>query len=459
MTRKQLMTFTALYFLARLIFYPLILRGEEGIFAEIFLYQPIGPDYSQMGRLDGVTIYGIIEHPALIYEVLRYWGFFWSALIDYSRWSELWTTVLARFAYSTFEYAVWLMMIAIWSHLKGRSARGRETADRLIVCFFYCLAVWPASLLNTTNINIDASVGVLIAGLLSAVVMLFASPAIPRWGLYVPLAAVAFFSGFGKNEVSIVLIIATIVCGAAYLLAWALKINRAGGAGYLPVLVITVAGNLAGNYFNYSFDPVNYMAGFDVLHLRGSQTSLLGTGDIAAWTKVFLARLPFILIHLVLWGMTAWQLIRRLHQVRFPALLTFLYGSALFFGYFISYAEVGARYFEPALIALTASFLLLNPRIDFSQAGRKWFAVFLIICAVHSTAEVSATIVRVARNPGLLQSRFVVPEEVKNTGCIPVLEQADAFHRSDIDYVAYEHMKPLVESKGKKLCSRPYINR
>ncbi len=459
MTRKQLLIFTALYFFARLIFYPLILRGEEGIFAEIFLYQPSGPNYSQMGRLEGVTLYMIIEHPALIYEVLRYWGMFWGGLIDYSRWPELWTTVLTRFAYSLFEYAIWIIMIAAWNRLRQTRSRDFVASDRFFVFLFYCLAVWPASLLNTTNINIDASVGVLIAGLFSVVILLFDDERFPRILLYPLLFAVAFFSGFGKNEASMVLLAAVGVCGACMFMGRLLEINRPGAKGLLPVLVLAVAGNLVGNLFNYMFDPVNYMAGFNVLHTRGSQTSLLGTGNVEAWLRVFLERLSFIFIHIVLWGLSVWRLLRDIRTVRFPALLIFLYGSAMFFGYLVSYAEIGARYFEPSLVALVAAFLLLHPQMEFSRRGRKAFAAFLLLCALHSTVEVVGTTIRVVQNPSLLQSRFVVPQEVKDTGCVPVLEQADAFHRSDIDYIAYEHLKPLVEAKGRKLCTKSYSNR
>ncbi len=459
MTQRQMVIFTLLYFLSRLIFYPLILRGEEGIFANIFLYYPPGPEYSQVGRLGGVTIYTLIEHPALIYEVLRHWGMLVNWLVDYSSWPDLWLTILARFSYSLFEYVVWLALIIAWRHLRRDTQPDSMPGEKYKVLLFYCLAVWPASLLNTTNINIDASVGVLTAGLFSVVIFLFSSPKLPSSGLYLLLFFASFFVGFGKNEISLVLLMAIGMCGICLYLGRILKINTVGSAGLLPVMVIAIVGNIAGNYFNYSFDPVNYIAGFNVIHVRSSQTGILGTGGVWIWVKMFLDRLPFIFIHLILWFLSAKRVIRDYNKVKFPALLSFLYGSALFFGYFISYAEVGSRYFEPALAVLMISFLLLHPQLDFSCQGRKWFGYFFILCALHSSAEIISTGVRVLNRPSLLQTRFEIPAEVKDTGCIPILEQADAFYRLDIDYVAYESLRPLVEAQGKKLCPISFTNR
>lgn len=456
MTRRQIIIFTLLYFCGRLVFYPLTLRGEEGIFANIFLYHPSGPYYSQMGRLAGEEIYTKIDHPALIYEIIRQWGMAWQFLFDYAQWSELATTVLVRMCFSVFEYVVWIFIFLSWNKVFNHDQENNAQRNRYFIYLLFCLAVWPASLLNTTNINIDASVGVLLVGLLTSAIMLFANKKSQSFSI---LLIAAFFSGFGKNEISVVLLLSLLCCGLVLLFAGMINKNRVVLLEYLPAMVVILIANLLGNLLNYWIDPLNYLAGFKVFQARGTQASLFGTGDFTAWSKIFLERLSFIFIHLVLWSMSAWKILQQWRNVQFPALLTFVYGSALFFGYFFSYAEVGSRYFEPSLIVLTAAFLMLFAQHEFSHVAQKWLWGLLVVCSLHSTAEISSTTIRIVRHPDLIQSRYELPIEVLNTGCVPVLEQAMVFRRPDIDYVAYESMKSLVESRNKKLCTQALINR
>lgn len=444
------------YFIARLPFLPLILRGEEGIFADIFLNHPQGPLYQQMGRINGENLYTLIEHPALIYETLAAAGGFWQLFVNPVSFGEMGLTIFLRFAFACFEWIVWGLLFFCLSQI-GPVWKDRRQERAFLLALLLSM-IWPGSLLNTTNINIDATVAVLAAGSVCAAVLLFRNPALPRIPLFLFLFLASFFSGFGKNELSLVYMLAL---GA---IAVAVVLGRLFGSFRdvrepLLILLVAALANLAGNLFNYSFDPINYQAGWGILQSRSSQASLFVTRDVVAWLKMTLERLPFLFIHLLYWIVLVYALWRRRRELDFQLLFYFVYASALFFGFFFSYSEVGSRYFEPSFIVLVFGFVVAFPVLDIPVSFRRTFLVLAVLIAIHSSAEIITTIVRQVQNPTLRQTRFVLPEEVVQTGCMPILEQADAFNRPEIDYVVGPEFARQVETAGKTLCSKPYNNR
>ena len=443
-----------IYYLARLPFFPLILRGEEGIFADIFLNQPEGPLYQQMGRLNGETIYTIIEHPALIYETLAFVGSLWQQIIDVAGFSPLGLTIFLRFAFSTFEWLIWLLLFV------GISLTGPYYQAQHRNKFFGVLLlsmIWPASLLNTTNINIDATVGVWTSGFVCFSVLLFRNRQLPRLPLYVILSGAAFFFGFGKNELSLVfglaLLATGLLCGIGWRLGWLDKLREP-----LTILLVAMLANQAGNLFNYWFDPVNYNAGWGVLHSRGSQASLIATRDFGAWFLMTMERQSFIFIHLLFWCSLLLSLWQKRRAADFFTLFFFVLGSALFFGYFFAYSEVGARYFEPSFIALLFGFVTVFSHVAMHRQFKRAFTVIAVIFLLHSGVEITTTSIRQVQNPALRQSRFELPPEVLRTGCVPLLEQAAVFDRPEIDYIATAELVDTVLRAGRIVCEKTLPN-
>lgn len=444
-----------IYYLSRLPFFPLILRGEEGIFADIFLNHPAGPLYQQMGRLNGETIYTIIEHPALIYETLAFVGSLWQQIIDVAGLSALGLTIFLRFAFSTFEWLIWLLLFV------GISLTGPYYQAQHRNKFFAVLLlsmIWPASLLNTTNINIDATVGVWTSGFVCFAVLLFRNRQLPRLPLYVILIGAAFFFGFGKNELSLVFQLALLSTGLLCCIGW-----RMGCMDTLreplTILLVAMLANLAGNLFNFWFDPVNYQAGWGVLHSRSSQASLMATRDFGAWFSMTVERQSFILIHLLFWSSMLLSLWRNRRATEFITLFFFVLGSALFFGYFFAYSEVGARYFEPSFIALLFGFVTVFSQVAMHRHFKRTFTVFAVIFLLHTGAEITTTSIRQVQNPALRQSRFELPPEVQNAGCVPRLEQAAVFNRPEIDYIADTGLVDTIRRAGREVCKKNNTNR
>ncbi|HWR30849.1 MAG TPA: hypothetical protein VN631_13560, partial [Negativicutes bacterium] len=417
---------------------------------------PPGPQYQQMGRIDGKTIYEIIEHPALIYETLASAGSLWKKLFNPNTLGDLELTVFLRFAFSAFEWLTWGLLFIGLAVIKPTWKNGREER-----CFYLALLLtmsWPGSLLNTTNINIDATVGVLTTGLVCTSVLLFRNPNLTRWPLFALLFFGSFFFGFGKNELSLVFILALLAIGFVVMLGRYFKVLL-GWREAVAILIVALIGNLAGNLFNYSFDPINYQAGWGILNNRSSQASLFETKDFGAWLLMTIERLPFFSLHLLYWNLIGCALWRTRRAIDFHLLFYFVFSSALFFGFFFSHSEVGSRYFEPSLIAFIFGFVLAFPLLDLSGRYNRAFIIVALIISVHATVEIGSTIFRQMKNPTLQQTRFVLPEEVLQVGCIPLLEQADVFNRPEIDYAAYTGLAKKFENAGKKICPIRYTNR
>ena len=311
--------------------------------------------------------------------------------------------------------------------------------------------VWPASLLNTTNINIDATVGVWGSGFVCFAVLLFRNRRLPRLPLYILLSGAAFFFGFGKNELSLVFGLAMLatglLCSIGRRLGWLDSLREP-----LSILLVASLACLAGSLFNHWFDPINYIAGWGILHSRGSEASLFATRDFAAWFAMTLERQSFILIHLLFWGSIVWSLWQTRRTADFFSLFFFVLGSALFFGYFFAYSEVGARYFEPSFIALLFGFLTVFPHLVRQRNFKAVFSVVAVVCLLHTGAEITTTSIRQVQNPALRQSRFELPPQVGRAGCVPMLEQAAVFDRPEIDYIAaYELVYPVYLA-GRTVC-------
>ena len=450
-----LLLLTFAYFISRLPFYPLMLRGEEGMFAHMFVSQPHGPYYQQIGRLDGAVVYDFVptQHPALIYETITKPGWLFGQLLQVPT-ADLWQTVYLRFAFSLYEYGIWLLVACLLLWTRTFEVPDNLQTKRLWGLGLISFLIWPASLINTTNLNIDATVGVLYTGLVCAALAACYKSRNLSVRSYVMILCAAILFGFGKNELSLAFQATVWVC----LICWYFW-NRWAAAKepdktvYIVLLILGI-GNLIGCGINFWVGPENYVGGLEIMQQRKTEQSALAVGFLTQWLRITLERLSFILLHLVIWSMTVIYFWKKRAEPQFVGLFLFLLASALFFGFFLTANEVGARYFEPSFVVFLFLYLIVFPQFNWSGKKRKVMVGFLCLFLLHGTAEIGSTVYRQMTDPSIRQQRFAVPAVAKETGCIPVLEQADVFNRSDVDYIAYYGMEDYLLKRGKKQCPR-----
>ncbi len=293
---SYLLLFIILYFLLRLPFYPARMVGEDGMFADIFLNHPEGPNYLQIARIDGKEIYITANHPGLIYEILALSGYLFKIFISFETLSDFETTFLLRFAYSFFQLIIWILFIIILT-----KAHNNQLKDNLILFRLGILILSFSSIAinNSVNIQTDGSVGVLLSGLFALVLLTYYYQVITGHLLYFITFLVTILLGFGKNEWSFLFIL-TLISGTLYLFI-ASKIIRKSDTDcreHYIFLAVALAGCIIGNIINYYFDPKNYTGGLNLMLESSTRISIIGTTGLKRWVYITIATaVAFVIIY------------------------------------------------------------------------------------------------------------------------------------------------------------------
>ncbi len=438
-----LIVFTLLFFLVRRPVYSTNLVGEDGIFADIFVNQPAGPDYLQLGRVNGKEIYAGSWHPALNYEILRGAGFLAGQLIDFSTLTDFQTTWVLRSCFSLFQLLIWLLFI-IAILVSGKNVA--ESNRWIVLAAIILASMAPIAVHNSIELQIDTTVGVLTIGLFCFSLMLNSFNILRG----IPFAILLFLAsvgvGFGKNEWSLVIGIAVSLVALLrfalnnYLVRTGLVLQR----GNPWILVTAFTGCLLGNGISYLVDPQNYLMGWWLMGRMTGTASIVGSSGIRAWAELTLKRLPSISVILLFLIYALIRIIRNRRTIALTQILSFTVSGCLFGVFFFSAWHGGTvRYFAPAYVASAATAIVLFPRKQVC-VHTSWYALLCICWLGYSYSWY----------PDLPSYRPV--KIIPQGDCIQILGVAQGYDRKDIDYIGNSlgsgQRDEMVKKSGKPLC-------
>lgn len=398
----RLLTFSlllvALFSFSRwpLLYDPLVY--EEGVFADLMLHQPAGPNYLLYARLADTPLRGSAEHPALLYESLRLLG----------RWAAPWLAPLNDTALNFSLRSLFaLVSLPIWL---GLGWLAWQSGSRFALGLVLAGMLAPLSLLSSTQLQLDGSLGVLLTGGVALALLGTATGHLrhPLW-----LALAALLLGLGKQEWSLALL------GAIGLAAlWAKLRQESLWRGGIAALLL---GLLVGNTLSFAFDPHNYLGGFRMM-LRVGQTGMAVTGPgLGRWSSVLLERLPLLLSLLLLAG-AAWLRPRPPTSIA-PARILFGFSLLLFLGFFASSWGADGRYFAPALVVALATAIAWAPRHPPACAA----GLLLLALMLHSTLFFATR--------SLTPCAYPQPQ-APTLACVPRLATAQAWRPQAGDFVS-----------------------
>lgn len=417
---------------------------EEGIFAEIIVNRPSGPLYSLGGRINGENQYNYISHPAVPYELLRLSGFLCKSFLTHEIYlDDTKVTPRLRLICTSYQFILWQGLL-FFVLLK----RNRFGNWPIIIIFAAMLS--PLAIKTSTHLQIDNTSGMLLCGTAS---FLFAFAGLRNFSskkLYLCLFAGSFVAGLGKQEWSFALLAAIF---STLILALIFKFNTSKHH-ILSTSGWVLLGLLAGNAASYLYDSTNYMRGLHyIIHFSKLHETSAGNWNLTHWLQLTKARLPFIIICIVLSLPGLHNLVTR-REMSFLSCLILLYGFFLLLGYIASDWTEKPRYFCPSLIVLTISTIILIP-----DSMPVWFRSTL--CLAVSGILLTTIIFLVKYKPdkswhleqinnGLLKS---------STNTVLFIQSGAGWNKPEIDYtnnnVPYEAARKRCKGKFDKELINP----
>jgi hypothetical protein len=449
-TLLVLAVFSLLFFAARLPLFSMGWDGQDanGHDADMFVHQPVKPDYFLLARLGGKDIYlPTLGHPAPIYAMYVLMGKIGAQAIDYRTLSDHHIIVMLKIIAALFQLAIWLPLL--W--LIARSCPER-TARGLGYFAILAYALSPIAIQATNEFQMDSMFGFVMAGGYALALLIFDRNTLPLPASAALVAIAAAFLGLGKNEWSLVL---TLACfGSVVLLVIAVPLGylrKQPSQRFLVCLCATMVGLTLGNLASYLFEPTFYNSGWDLLARMVRGESIASKSGRDRFIEISRERLDYIQVHLFLIGFIGWRLVARRSEISPVIVLASLFGLGLFAAFFISTWGVFPRYFAPALavLCIVSTWLFIEQPVGraataLGAAAFVWFAV---------------AGVRYARKPALAQISVHGTVDVSSwvkPGCATLMPVEDAYRRKDVDFVhtgmGYEGAAEIAGQFGGRLC-------
>ena len=429
-----------LYFLVRIPYYGYLPVYEEGDFTYLFYSHPVNPNYLLIGKIEGVNLYCSPEHPALNYEIISAYGKLWQVLLPFSQWNTIALSVFTRFAFSIFQASIIFAFILM--RLKNNEAK---TPFQIIACMVG-LCLLPTVITYSTSLQVDGSVGSLLTGLLASSLFAYRYKLVEQKYSFLLVFACSLFYGFGKNEWSMAFVAALIV---SFIFVFARKSAFTENfRSIISLLSIALVGLLVGNLISYSFDPINYMGGFDVMRRMGKPT--LNIFEILSLTRLKLVSLNLILLVPALAG-----LFPALKKYDVIYLLFFVWGAALLAGFLISTHATDLRYYAPSFLVLLGILPLAYDQFDsrrvYTLLSAATVIIFLIsVPTIHDGIQTLRSLEKI--DLYLFNTAQVAPSI---TDCISVQGVGEAFITGDnfiSNAFSLEDISSLARKYGKSIC-------
>lgn len=296
----SIVAFAVIFFAARYPFYNQRLVDEEGIFAYLFMNDVAKPYYHLMSRIDGVDIMGLGGHPSIMYASIELAGKFFRPIVDLHKYDAETGSFILRVIFSIPMLSVFIAGL-IYIYKK------KNASLYYWLSLFAAMAVSPVLLLTSTELQVDASFGVLTFGVWAIGVLCISGTTVVDWKIKgVIFSVLTILASLGKNEWSLVLFGSLVIAGL-YTVVYQHNVRSHREALY--ILLAGVLGVIVGNVLSYMFDPANFMAGYSLMvSMSGNET--LNHARFDKWIGYTRNRWTYIsYIFLVL--LAGWQLISK----------------------------------------------------------------------------------------------------------------------------------------------------
>lgn len=420
-----LFLFVLLFFAVRLHFYRTPLFGEEGIFAALIVHQPENPKIQLGARIDGVNRYSKVSHPIGLYSVIKVSGSLFRpflAAVDWQNDAEI--TPRLRFVFSLFQFVILLGISLYIVFLR------KWPIHILLAAIFIAVTISPVALDTSWNLQLDGSVGVLMNGLLAVALMLLIRDNSLNIFTGTMLFATSVFLALGKQEWSIILLVALGISAVYY---YVLKMKTSQPIKpYFIMLLIILAGLIAGNIISYLSMPEAYFGGIEVLW-RFSRVEKILDGQ----TAIEAARFVTLTINRLQWICTSIALvvifgISILNDRKWPKpaeFLLFIFGLGLFGAFFISLHNAEPRYFAPSLVVLTMAAVAIFPQ----KMNTRYFRVIATITLLMFASSGVFLYARTIVYP--MKPYFDASDVPLKPGQAAILSSGVAWNKMEIDFV------------------------
>jgi hypothetical protein len=281
----------------------------------------------------------------------------------------------------------------------------------------------PLAIKTSIDLQTDGSVGAWMTGL-AAMAMAWSAGESRRLGLArSALFLAAMNLGGGKQEWSLVMLVALVLAGG-----WAIWARRRShGALDLPVadLGVIASGLVLGNGISWFADPGNYWGGLSVMR-RISANHALGTMPWHEWVAANgprLGHLTTLLLLLAIVSVLLWGRRRALHPLH---LVSALFGGGLFVGFLASGWNSEPRYFAPAMavLAVLAVCLCATTAGGWPRLAAVALATVLLL---HDASFLRAA--------GARLPMAVVPPPSVPARAVAFLESADCWNKPWINFI------------------------
>ena len=427
--------FILLFFAVRLHFYKTPLYGEEGIFAELVVNTPKSPEFHLAKRIDGQNIYRIPFHPHALYHSIRFAGVLASPLIDSVSWQDdAQIAPILRFVFSLFQF-VMMLAVALFLCIK------RGPVNFLLLALFIAVVISPISIVTSINLQVDGSIGVVMTGVFAIALLFLLSgnpnSVIARAGLFI--ASVVL--GTGKQEWSMVLLIAMLGAGTH------LFITRKSNPvkPNLSILLIALTGLTAGHIFSYFLEPTAYIGGYRVFwRFSGIEKVIDGGGELNRFIKLTWDRKRWLATAIPLALAVMVLVLKKVKQLKPLESMLCLFGLGLFGAYFISTWNSEPRYFMPSVFVMTVAIIAVLP----DKTDKKVTVPIGIIVLLMYAANGIFLFNNIVKKP--IKPYFDTSTVNLKPNQVAMLASGDVWNKLDIDFVRNSIGKSDAEFQAKR---------
>ena len=454
--------FSLLFFIVRIPFFSNPLFFEEGIFADIFINRIHGPQYGQIGRINGEEIYTALQHPGFIYETIAISGQIFQIIVPLKGIPQEVMNFRIRAAFAIFQFLYWLWIIFILALAERKNLKHQFSMALKIVIII--LSIMPLAVHSSYILQVDNSVGVLLAGFFAGFLLIWYLDLFRTWTLNVFSFLSGLIWGIGKNEWTILLFLSMLFTFAFLMLRRLLLKEKPPVKTDFVILLFHLVGCICGNILNFLFDPGNYFGGIQLIFERAvaTKSGFEEAGGVALWFNTLVFKSPYLFLGIIGSIVLFFICVQRIKVL--PAVFVWgaSYSFLLFFFFFFASYHTEIRYFivsyvlQVALFAMAFFMLPLTKRGLFY--GRVGLMIIILLAFIHygqSLRQMSRE--REQRTTTDMYLYFQYQKEMgEKTGCIPAMDIADAFNNDSLDYLSYtlfyEHSTAIISSYGKQLC-------
>ncbi|CAG0977015.1 hypothetical protein ANAEL_01511 [Anaerolineales bacterium] len=429
------------YFMVRLPFLIDPLINEEGTHAFVFCCNPPSPKYLWIATINGEDQFDVPQHPALIYETLGLFGAPWGAIINNSRGENpLLTSFLTRFAFTLFQFSYFLLLIILLR--KSENVIWRKRMIWVVIA----LSLAPIAIYTSISVQVDGSVGSFFPGLVALSLLARHENLLqPKWALTSLFVSSAIL-GFGKNEWGLALLLSVILTGIFILLARGFYQKHDGLLTDFAPLGIIIAGLIAGNLINYLYDPKNYLGGFFLIRGLSAYKSDMSTATMLTERIKFLY-LNFLMVILICGGV----ILALRKKVETMLLLTFIWGSMLFFAYFVTHwGWLLKRYYAPSFVVITIGVIIALKY--YPKRVAQYISIALIAISLIGTLFSAGSRLDRLKEYSFL---FTPPATLQNQdqsldSCVPLLNDGEVFTNGIKEFISGS----VGETNGEKIANK-----